>query len=237
MRGLRYCPRCAGRLVWRTFQRDRHPHPRCERCGYVLWQNPKPCVGAVIARRHAQSEHMVLRPLVELSADLREKMPELRGMLAGPMRAPVESLGPHSGHVPRELVHRLRKRRAGQVEALLVRRAVEPRRGSWDLPGGFVDPFEHPEDAIHREVKEELGVEVELQALLGLFVDSYADGDATLTVYYAATITSGAPAPADDVDAAQWFPLDALPRDLAFENVGDALAAAKELIEEGELAL
>jgi len=44
-------------------------------------------------------------------------------------------------------------------ELLLCRRAQEPQKGSWDLPGGFVDIDETAEDAIKREMLEELNLE------------------------------------------------------------------------------
>ena len=46
---------------------------------------------------------------------------------------------------------------AGRV--LLARRAIDPERGKWDLPGGFLEVGEHPLDGLRRELREETGLE------------------------------------------------------------------------------
>lgn len=56
-----------------------------------------------------------------------------------------------------------------QGEILLTRRAFEPHKGYLDLPGGFVDPMESIEEALMREIKEELNLEVtEMQYLFSV---------------------------------------------------------------------
>ncbi len=57
----------------------------------------------------------------------------------------------------------------GQVEILLLRRAVEPGFGAWDLPAGYLDPHESFEQAAIREAREESGLAVELTELTGVY--------------------------------------------------------------------
>ena len=114
---------------------------------------------------------------------------------------------------------------AGRV--LLARRAVDPGRGLWDLPGGFCEPDETPEDAVRREFREETGAEVEPLAFLGHVVDRYGeDGDHTLNAIYVARIAAGTPAPDDDVAELAWFGPDELPPPdaFAFANTVEALS-------------
>src|SRR5947209_5760204 len=59
---------------------------------------------------------------------------------------------------------------------LLVRRANEPWRGDWDVPGGFCEPGEHPIHAAAREVLEETGLTIRIEGLLGIWADIYERG-------------------------------------------------------------
>ena len=103
---------------------------------------------------------------------------------------------------------------------LLGRRAIEPDKDRWDLPGGFVEEGEHPLDALRRELREEAALEVYPEEFLGVWMDRYG-GDApavsTLNLYWTARITGGEPVAADDVAEVRWFPVDEIPWDqLAF---------------------
>ncbi len=56
---------------------------------------------------------------------------------------------------------------------LLARRAVEPAKGMLDLPGGFVEPMERAEEAVNREIREELGVQVTQADFLVSYPNEY----------------------------------------------------------------
>lgn len=121
---------------------------------------------------------------------------------------------------------------AGGVEVLLTRRGAPPCEGCWDVPGGFVDVDEHPEDALRREMREELGVETEVGAFVGVFMDRYGedDGDSTLNLYYEASVAAGTIRPASDVVEAAWFPLDHPPEPMAFDNGRRGLEALRSIV-------
>jgi ADP-ribose pyrophosphatase YjhB (NUDIX family) len=123
---------------------------------------------------------------------------------------------------------------------LLVRRAHEPWRGTWDVPGGFCGAREHPADAAVREVKEETGLEIRTTAILGIWIDTYApDGPeadkVTLNVYYHATPTGTAEARLDPNEVAEigWFAPGELPNALAFPgHIPKVLRAWARAVEE-----
>jgi ADP-ribose pyrophosphatase YjhB (NUDIX family) len=116
---------------------------------------------------------------------------------------------------------------------LLARRAIEPFRGFWDVPGGFLEEGEDPLDGVRRELKEETGLAIEPERFLGIWMDRYggdSTAEATLNLYWTARVVGGEAAPADDVSELRWFDRDELPaaNELAFENVPLVLAAWRD---------
>ena len=110
---------------------------------------------------------------------------------------------------------------------LLGRRAIEPRLGLWDVPGGFCLPDETPEACAVRELREETGCTIELTGFVAHLIDTYGDdGDHTLNAVFTGRIVVGEPTAADDVAELRWFALDDVPAEdaLAFRNTAQAIA-------------
>ncbi|HLW05941.1 MAG TPA: NUDIX hydrolase [Marinilabiliaceae bacterium] len=102
---------------------------------------------------------------------------------------------------------------------LLIKRAAEPFKNRWALPGGFVDKNEDLIDAAHRELKEETGLHgLELKQL-GAFGKPGRDPRGhTISIVFGAVVHETIPAiAADDADEARWFSLKSLPL-LAFDH-------------------
>ena len=116
--------------------------------------------------------------------------------------------------------------RAGRV--LLGRRRFEPRRGEWDIPGGFLREDEHPEEGARREILEETGLELGALRLFGFYMDRYGHGAEApwiLNIYYEGESRSGIePRPADDVLELAWFAPADLPSTMAFPHEDRVLA-------------
>ena len=102
---------------------------------------------------------------------------------------------------------------------LLGKRRIEPSKGKWDVIGGFLNLGERPEDGAKREAKEETGLNIELERMLGFFMDTYeTTGDKTLNICFVARVNGGVLKPGDDINELRWFSVDQIPKDLAFKN-------------------
>jgi 8-oxo-dGTP diphosphatase len=123
-----------------------------------------------------------------------------------------------------------------RARVLLVRRAVAPARGAWDVPGGFIERGETAERAARREVREELGVRVRIGPFLGTFPDTYgAERIPSLNIYYLGGLARNGAAlrAGDDASEFRWFPLDRVPRRMAFKNNRQAVLALRRLLRSG----
>jgi mutator protein MutT len=113
---------------------------------------------------------------------------------------------------------------------LLSKRAHDPASGKWDVPGGFLEEGEDPLEGVRRELREEAGITLAGEQLLGIWMDEYdykGRRVATLNIYYRAR-GEGTPTPADDVEELRWFsPDDVPPSELAFEHISDVLSALR----------
>ena len=158
-----FCPDCGGRLGERLL--DEHPRQVCQACGFVLYENSKPCSGVLVVR---------------------------------------------------------------DDKLLLVERATEPFKGYWDIPGGFLEPGEHPEAGSIRELQEETGLTVRPTELLGIWMDVYGPRqEPTLNLCYLAEVVGGEESAGSDASALRWFPLADLPERIAFAWEAEAIAVLK----------
>jgi 8-oxo-dGTP pyrophosphatase MutT (NUDIX family) len=114
----------------------------------------------------------------------------------------------------------------GEPSVLLLLRAVDPGRGEWDLPAGYLDPGESFDQAARREAREETGLEVELLSLAGVYHSPAAN--AVTVVYRARPVDAAAEVVLDAESSSHaWVARsdvsDWLPR-IAFGSMASALA-------------
>ena len=103
---------------------------------------------------------------------------------------------------------------------LLTRRTIQPGRGLWTFPGGFVDHGETATDAAIRETFEETGLTVELTGLLNVF--TYPG--APIIIVYRAQVTAGTITCCAENDLVEWVHWKDIPwPQLAFPSTREAL--------------
>lgn len=104
-----------------------------------------------------------------------------------------------------------------QDRLLLVKRSVEPKKGWWCLPGGFMELRETPEEAGLRELAEETGLTGKVDMLLGVTSNHSAAYDTVLMTGFLVRSYSGNLYAGDDADEARWFAFEELP-EIAFDS-------------------
>lgn len=133
---------------------------------------------------------------------------------------------PACGHIqyenPLNVVGTLPRLADGRV--LLCRRAIEPRRGLWTLPAGFMELGETVEEGALRETQEEAGAEVELGPLISLLSVVHVG---QVHLFFAAHAVSDRLDPGPETLEARWFaPADIPWNELAFRTVKRTLEHA-----------
>ena len=103
-------------------------------------------------------------------------------------------------------------------KVLLVRRKNEPFKGKWALVGGFVEYGEKVEEAAKRECKEETGLEIELERLVGVYSDPDRDPRGhVVSICFLARVVGGKLKAGSDAGDAKFF--ERIPwKQLAFDH-------------------
>lgn len=103
---------------------------------------------------------------------------------------------------------------------VLVKRGVEPRKGSWCLPAGFMEVGETPEQGAARESGEEAKIEIEVEHLIHTFAPPNTP---QVLMFFVAKEIDQLPSPGSDATEARVFQLDELPEDIAFSSHVEAI--------------
>lgn len=105
-----------------------------------------------------------------------------------------------------------------ELQVLLIRRGVEPYKGLWAFPGGFMRIDETAEECAKRELQEETSLNIQLLKQLGAFSGVHRDPrERVVSVAFYALVQPSEVAGGDDASHAEWFPLEEVPQ-LAFDH-------------------
>ena len=112
-------------------------------------------------------------------------------------------------------------------DVLLLKRMQAPRKDTWTLPGGFVEPGESGIEALVREVHEETGLIVTEPVAHSAFPNTYAYNGVTYETFdmvYVCSLEGLLTLDGTEVDAHRWFsPTELLDADISFPSLEKAL--------------
>jgi 8-oxo-dGTP diphosphatase len=107
---------------------------------------------------------------------------------------------------------------------LLVQRSIDPRKGDWCLPAGFMEWEEHPRQTTVRELKEETGLDIKITGIFEIFFGMDDPRTHAVLILYLADAVGGILRAGDDALDARYFSFNELPHNIAFQAHRDALA-------------
>jgi ADP-ribose pyrophosphatase YjhB (NUDIX family) len=117
---------------------------------------------------------------------------------------------------------------------LLIRRASEPLKGEWSIPGGLVELGEDLAAGVRRELQEETGLEVEPREVIAAFDRIFREGKRVKYHYvildYVCRLKGGRLRPASDVLDARWVRREDLPLYRLTAKATEVVLKAFELI-------
>ncbi len=103
-------------------------------------------------------------------------------------------------------------------EVVLIKRRNPPFQGRWAIPGGFVEYGERVEDAVVREAREETGLEIKIDKLIGVYSDPERDPRGhTVSIVFLCKAVGGQMKAGSDAMDVEKFNLNELPK-LAFDH-------------------
>lgn len=108
-------------------------------------------------------------------------------------------------------------------KVLLIQRGVEPAKGAWVFPTGFIECGEDPPQACLRELKEETGLEGRILKIVEAYAEKTEVYGDILVIMYLVEVTGGELRPGDDAADARFFEVDQLP-DLLFHCFKDSIS-------------
>ena len=104
------------------------------------------------------------------------------------------------------------------IKVLLIQRGIDPYKGKWAFPGGFMNMDETAEQCARRELEEETGLKDVTVEQFYTFTDVKRDPrERVITVAHYALVSLSEVKGGDDAEEAQWFSLDEIPS-LAFDH-------------------
>ena len=120
------------------------------------------------------------------------------------------------------------------ASVLLAKRGQEPAKGTWSLPGGAVELGEKIIDALKREIREEIGIEIEVGGLIRVLDRILFDQDKRIRYHYVIVDywgwkVSGEPKPGSDASEICFIPLKDIRKKDIHREVLETILMASEL--------